>query len=136
MRNQHIAARWSDAGLGATASHAEMRDVMEAIGSELIDLGQASAALQAMLRPTQRPDRQGLQALDLFTQRLFALADFLATLTPAIDGGCSVDPSTALATVCLSDMARRLANGSYRRGSQDANPLPSAEVEAGVMDLF
>ena len=134
MENDCIGSRHQ--ATESTVSYAGVRDILEAIGSELIGLGEASGALQAMLRPTHRPDREGLQALDMFTQRLFALSEFLSTLTPAIDEHCQVDPAAALAAVCLSDMARRLAAGSYPAGHNDAKPSPDAEVEAGVMDLF
>lgn len=110
----------------------QWRSVIEALEHELRDMGRVGAELQAALSPQRVHGNDGLQALDLLTQRLCALGGFLAALTPAIDPGCRVDMRPALATISLSDVARRLS-----AGPADARAWPPADpAVAGVLDLF
>jgi hypothetical protein len=112
----------------------ELPAILGAVSRELVALGDMGADLQSVLSPLaqahgnlrQPPGSEEIQALDLFTQRLFVLADFLTALAPTVSPGSRADLRQALGAVSLSDVARRL-------GSAAAEEIP---VDTGALELF
>lgn len=116
---------------------AELEPVLHAVSRELASLGDMGTGLQAVLSSLAQahvrmtgeehaPASEDIQALDLFTQRLFVLAEFLTALAPTVTLGAQADLSQALAVVSLSDVARRL-------GAE--GPL-EAVADTGAFELF
>jgi hypothetical protein len=91
--------------------HAEttLPAMLRAVQRELVSLGTQAEQLQDRLSPVVRTvPGAALQDLDLLTQRLFGLTDFLDTLIPALPDQM-LDLAPALDAMTLSDQARRLA---------------------------
>ena len=99
--------------------------VLRAVRCEMTSLGGQAQHLQDRLSPIARTEQgEALQALDLLTQRLFGLADFLDRLIPALPDQ-ALDLAPALDVMTLSDQVRRLAG-------LPAQPTPSP----GGLELF
>ncbi len=121
---------------------AELPAILGAVSRELSALGDMGADLQSVLSPLAHahgnlrqlsgevghvPGSEEIQALDLFTQRLFVLADFLTALAPTVSPGSRAGLRRALSAVSLSDVARRL-------GSVAA--VEEMPVDTGALELF
>jgi hypothetical protein len=119
-------------------SQAELVPILQAVSRELTSLGNMGAVLQSVLSSLasahaglasgiHAPASEDIQVLDLFTQRLFVLADFLNTLAPTITPGSRGNLSLALDSVNLADVARRLG-----AEAPDENEL----TYAGELEMF
>ncbi len=119
----------------------ELPAILGAVSRELSALGDMGADLQSVLSPLAHahgnlrqlsgdaghvPGSEEIQALDLFTQRLFVLADFLTALAPTVSQGSRADLRQALGVVSLSDVARRLGSAASEEIS----------VDTGALELF
>lgn len=109
----------------------ELSPILQAVSRELASLGDMGSSLQSVLGAlasahartigdSGMPGSEDIQALDLFTQRLFGLADFLAALAPTVTPGSCGDLDRALQVVSLSDVARRLKGESPGDLAMDA----------------
>jgi hypothetical protein len=120
----------------------ELPAILGAVSRELSALGDMGADLQSVLSPLAHahgnlrqlsgdvghvPGSEEIQALDLFTQRLFVLADFLTALAPTVSPGSRADLRRALSVVSLSDVARRLGSEAT------AQEMPA---DTGALELF
>ena len=116
---------------------AELSPILHAVSRELASLGDMGSVLQSVLSQLasaharvsgeqHAPGSEDIQALDLFTQRLFVLADFLKALAPTVTPGSCGDLGRALEGVNLSDVARRL--GAEGSGFEDG-PVDTGELE-------
>ncbi len=119
-------------------SQAELAPILQAVSRELTSLGDMWAVLQSVLsslasahaglaNEMHAPASEDIQVLDLFTQRLFVLADFLNTLAPTVTPGSCGNLSLALGAVNLADVARRL--GAEAPGEDEP-------VYAGDLEMF
>ncbi|GAB0114402.1 hypothetical protein [Acidisoma sp. C75] len=106
--------------------------IMDTIAGEISELGTTIDRLQAMLSPalsTIAEDAEyvrHVQAFDLASQRLNALATFMSSLNTAIPHHYVVNSSSALNEVKLSALARRLT------GREEVPP----DLSSGELDLF
>ena len=116
---------------------AQLLPVLQAVSRELASLGDMGSSLQSVLSSlasaharmtgdSHVPGSEDIQALDLFTQRLFVLADFLTALAPTVTPGSCGNLDQALEVVSLSDVARRLKGESPH----------DMEVDAGEFEMF
>jgi hypothetical protein len=120
----------------------ELPAILGAVSRELSALGDMGADLQSVLSPLAHahgnlrqltgevghvPGSEEIQALDLFTQRLFVLADFLTALAPTVSPGSRADLRQALGAVSLSDVAKRLGS---------AAAVEEMPVDTGALELF
>jgi len=124
---------------GAPAqSQADLSPILQAVSRELTALGDMGSVLQSVLSALATaharlsgephvPGSEDIQALDLFTQRLFVLADFLDALAPTVTPGSQGDLGRALEGVNLADVAKRLG--------ADA-PDMDEPVHTGELELF
>jgi len=116
----------------AVASERSLAAILDAIGAEFTELAGFAEELQsvlstALLRVAHDPHcHRNIQSLDLFSQRLRALSDFLAALGPAVPPAWRIDADAALHAVPLADLARHL---------QGHEPLAPQEP-AGELELF
>ena len=105
-----------------------------AVGREAADLQRDALALQDGLSSWLRVSGTGntarieLQALDLLSQRLRGLADFLGALAPTLPGDWRCNAQAAAALVTVSDLRNRLCV------PEDGQRAPA--VEAGACELF
>ncbi len=117
---------------------AELAPILQAVSRELTSLGDMGAVLQSVLsslasahtglaNEMHAPASEDIQVLDLFTQRLCVLADFLNTLTPTVTPGSCGNLCLALGAVNLADVARRL--GAEAPGEDE-------RVYAGDLEMF
>lgn len=125
------------------AARAALPPVLHAVSRELLALGDMGAGLQAafssltlaharMTGEEHAPSCEDIQALDLFTQRLFVLAEFLTALAPTVTPGSEADLSHALSAVNLADVARRLGTEEGGAAEEGAEP----ETDPGDFELF
>jgi hypothetical protein len=98
-----------------------------ACAGELAALADRCEALQAGLAPALQTGAaiEEAQTLDILTQSLAAVADYLHTLAADVPNEWVVDASSAAAAVRLTELAKRLAGGAL---------LPPPE--SGELDLF
>jgi len=96
-----------------------------ACADELAALAALCEQLQTDLSPAlQTLDAvEDAQALDLLTQSLGSIADYLIELSSSLPADWVIDPRSAAARVSLAEMARRLA------GAQAHAPSESGELE-------
>jgi hypothetical protein len=101
--------------------------MLGACAGELAVLAGRCEALQAGLAPALQGGAviEEAQSLDLVTQSLAAVADYLNVLAAGLPPEWVVDAQPAAATVPLSELARRLVGGA-----------PHAPSESGELDLF
>ena len=95
----------------------DLPPILQAVSRELTSLGDLGSSLQTVLSSLATahsrlagdgPGSEDIQAMDVFTQRLFVLADFLNALAPTVTPGSTGDLDRALEGVNLADVARRL----------------------------
>ena len=102
--------------------------VLDSIGHEMQALGALGTSLQAGLgRVTINHDSSSVeefQALDVLTQRLFDLANFLSALARCVPQDCQPDLSAGLRGLTLGHLQRRLS------------ALPDVKAEAGELEVF
>ena len=111
----------------AEASIQPLSRTLGACAGELAVLADLCEALQAGLAPALQSGaaiEEG-QTLDLLTQTLAAIADYLNVLAVALPSDWKIDAAAAATIVPLTDLARRLTGGACR---------PPAEP--GELDLF
>jgi hypothetical protein len=98
-----------------------------ACAGELAALADRCEALQAGLAPALQSGAaiEEAQTLDLLTQSLAAVADYLHALSVGLPGEWVVDTAPAAAVIPLAELARRLLGG----------PL-HAPPETGEIDFF
>ena len=117
---------------------ADLLPILQAVSRELTSLGDMGAVLQGVLSSLasaharlsgekHAPASEDIQALDLFTQRLFVLAEFLTALAPTVTPDSRGDLTRALEVVNLADVARRL-------GAQGTDPV--AAPSTGELELW
>ncbi|WP_426958709.1 hypothetical protein [Muricoccus radiodurans] len=107
-------------------------DILGAVGREASDLARMAAGLQAALPvPGTRlcaRTVESLQSLDLLTQRLQGLADFLDALAPTLPPAWRADVAAAVRGLTLSGLARRLSGA----GIEEPGAVEDCELfEAG-----
>lgn len=104
----------------------ELHDVaylIERIEPQLLELGGANIL--------QSPDSiKVMQGIDLAVQKARGLAEFIDTITGEVPQAISIDVTTALSLVKLTEMQKALAGGMRHGHSQ---PLSKA---AGDFDFF
>jgi hypothetical protein len=95
-----------------------------ACADELAALAALSQQLQTDLSPALQTLSavEDAQALDLLTQSLGAIADYLIDLAAGLPPDWLIDPRDAVARVSLAEMARRLA-GAHASDGQDSGEL-------------
>lgn len=109
--------------------------ILRAVSRELADAGQSACGLQDAVgcfvpAPGQRDQAvEALQALDLLTQQLQAVAAFLDALAPTLPAEWVGDAAAAAQLVTLSDLAHRL-------GRPHDGPLQAEGGGAGALELF
>ena len=107
-------------------------DLLITVEAELVELGRLAEQFQAVLGPAilRAADdfacHQEAQIIDLITQRLYGLSDFMRALRPSVPEVWSVDPEPAARVVTLSDLSCRL------RGA----PAQLSTHEAGEFEAF
>jgi len=106
--------------------------ILGLLGDEVLDLGRTIEQLQVILAPAlfhvadDPACHRNAQKLDLLTQRLHALADFVSSIKTSVPPSWHLDFAAALRRVKLSDLAWRL------KGERPEEPL----VPAGEADFF
>jgi len=109
-----------------------LRSLLQAFEAELHELGRLAETAQTTLsnvlsRAADDPAcHRDAQVLDLLTQRLFGMSNFLSNLAPSIPRLWHVDTSEAVKTVSLGALVDRL------NGASVANVLP----DVGELELF
>jgi hypothetical protein len=117
-------------------SQAELLPILQAVSRELASLGDMGSVLQSVLGSLATAQAQlsgephgavseDIQALDVVTQRLFVLADFLNALAPTVTPGSRGDLGLALEGVNLADVAKRLGAESV----DTDEPIHPGELE-------
>ncbi|CAN7144003.1 hypothetical protein LJR219_000007 [Phenylobacterium sp. LjRoot219] len=98
-----------------------------ACAGELAALADRCETLQAGLAPALQSGAaiEEAQTLDLLTQSLAAVADYLHALSETLPGDWRVDPNGPARAVPLAELAWRLVGG----------PMPSPP-ESGELDFF
>lgn len=98
-----------------------------ACAGELAALSDRCETLQAGLAPALQSGAaiEEAQTLDLLTQSLAAVADYLHALSQTLPEDWQVDPNGAARIVPLTELARRLVGG----------PMPPP-AESGELDFF
>jgi hypothetical protein len=117
----------------AEAPQAPLTEILEALGEEFSALGQFTEQFQtslspALLRVANDPDcHRNVQTLDLLSQRLAALSNYVLTIGREVPREVRINRQTALHNISLADLAYRL------RGA----PLPQeVEKHSGELELF
>lgn len=118
-----------------TAPAVPLRDVLDRVAAELVDLARLLERFETAAGPrileaaTRDPNlvRQ-LQSFDQIGQRVMGLVAFLTALAPTVARRCHLDPRPAAGVVTLADMAARLA---FRDEG-----VPSASVDRGDCELL
>ena len=111
----------------ADLSHQPLSRTLGACAGELAALAGLCEALQAGLAPALQGGAaiEEAQTLDLLTQTLGAVADYLHVLAAALPSDWTVDTTPAAASVPLTELAWRLVGGAFH-----------APPETGELDLF
>lgn len=102
-----------------------LSETLGACADELAALAALCEQLQTDLSPALQTLAavEDAQALDLLTQSLGSIADYLIELSSSLPSEWVIDPRDAASRVSLSEMARRLA------GAQGHAPPDSGELE-------
>lgn len=108
-------------------AHQPLTRTLGACAGELAALADRCEALQAGLAPALQSGAaiEEAQTLDMLTQSLAAVADYLHALAADIPKDWVVDAGPATSAVRLTELAKRLAGGAL---------LPAPE--SGELDLF
>lgn len=119
--------------LNANESHTPLRLILLAIGEEFQELGRFADRFQLTLSPAIKSLAQDLvchrdiQSLDLLSQRLVALSQYILAISHLLPEELRLDSSQALACIKLSDLQYRLKG----------TPVPVEEVfRTGELELF
>jgi hypothetical protein len=109
----------------ADAQGAPLADVLEVCARELQALTEQCERLQALISPVLRrvEDGEEIQAMDLLTQSLNGVAQYLAALSQGVAPGWRVDAAQAASGVTIHDLACRL------QGVAAAPPVPSGDFD-------
>jgi hypothetical protein len=112
--------------VGKTQSQ-PLSQTLQACAQELAAWADRCETLQAGLSPVlqNKAAIEEAQILDLMTQSLGAMADYLKALAAGLPADWRVDAAPAAAILPLAELARRLSGGAGDRPS-----------EAGDLDLF
>jgi hypothetical protein len=116
---------------GAT-SETPLVTIFATLGKEFTELAQFAEELQtllsaALLRVAHDPQcHQNIQMLDLFSQRLQALSDFITSIGQAVPPAWRIDSGGAVSAVRLSDLASRLQGRSTLE----------EDAQAGSLEMF
>jgi hypothetical protein len=111
----------------ADLSQQPLSRTLGACAGELAALADRCETLQAGLAPALQSGAaiEEAQTLDLLTQTLAAVADYLNVLAGGLPSEWRVDTTPAAASVPLTELAWRLAGGAFH-----------APAESGELDLF
>jgi hypothetical protein len=109
------------------ASHQPLSRTLGACAGELAALADVCEGLQAGLAPALQSGAaiEEAQTLDLITQTLAAVAEYLAMIAAGLPHDWTVDARLAASAVPLTELAARLAGGALH-----------APPESGELDLF
>jgi len=108
-------------------------DILQATARETSEIAGLACSLQSALSPLRTAAEQGrhaaieLQSLDVITQRLAGISDFLNALALRLPPHWMCDVAAAARVVTLSDLALRLSCADADTGVADY---------AGIVDLF
>lgn len=113
--------------MGTPPDAMPLSQTLGACADELAALAALCEQLQTDLSPAlqQLSAVEDAQALDLLTQSLGSIADYLIELSSVLPGDWRIDSRDAAARIPLAEMARRLAGGPA-----------SAPQESGELELF
>lgn len=113
--------------------HAPLCVILEALGEEFHELGKLTERFQCSLSPAlmqaaAHPDcHRDVQSLDLLSQRLAALSEYVLTICRLLPEDWQVNSQQALSNIALSDLQYRL------KGAR----LPAEpEHQSGELELF
>jgi hypothetical protein len=111
----------------ALGQHPPLSRTLGACAGELATLADRCEALQAGLAPALQSGAaiEEAQTLDLLTQTLAAVADYLNALASGLPAEWIVDARPAAAVVPLTELARRLVGGACHQ-----------PPESGELDMF
>jgi hypothetical protein len=110
-------------------SETPLLGVLFSLASEFAELSQLADEMQAVLSPAlmrlaDDPDcLRNVQMLDLFSQRLDALAMFVNVLTKNVPANWIVDTQDAVGVIKLSALADRLVGAAEMEPSADAGTV-------------
>lgn len=113
--------------------HAPLHSILQALGEEFSELGRFTETFQSNLSPAllQVADNgqchRDVQSLDLLSQRLTALSQYVLTIGKLLPPDWQVNSHHALSNITLSDLQYRLKGA----------PVPeNLEHESGELELF
>ena len=113
--------------------HAPLHSILQALGEEFFELGRFTETFQSNLSPAlmQVADNgqchRDVQSLDLLSQRLTALSQYVLTIGRLLPPDWQVNSHHALSNITLSDLQYRLKGA----------PVPeNLEHESGELELF
>ncbi|SOE18154.1 hypothetical protein SAMN05877838_3072 [Hoeflea halophila] len=113
-----------------------LREVMERISSELVDVAQLIERLEPLLsngRSTEflaSPDHMRvMQGIDLAVQKTHGLAEFLNGISERLEPEHLIDITTALNLLTLEDMKRRLKASIHETPSADVYQKASGDLD-------
>jgi len=113
--------------------HASLNGILEALGEEFHELGRFTEQFQVNLGPAliqvaNNPEcHRDVQSLDLLSQRLAALSQYVLTICRLLPDDWRVNSQSALGTITLSDLQYRLQGA----------PLPNEpDKVSGELELF
>jgi hypothetical protein len=113
--------------------HASLNAILEALGEEFYELGRFTEQFQVHLGPAllnlaSNPEcHRDVQSLDLLSQRLAALSNYVLTIGRLLPDDWRVNSHSALSNITLSDLQYRLQGA----------PLPhEANKLSGELELF
>ena len=123
----------TDSGADAEEHRTSLRVILSAIGEEFRELGRFTDNFQVSLSPAVRrlaldaACHRDIQSLDLLSQRLTALADYILDISQLLPEALSLDSRRALSCITLSDLQYRLKGV----------PVPMEEGHrSGELELF
>ncbi len=118
---------------GETKQHAPLCAILEALGEEFYELGRFTEQFQTTLSPAllqvaiNHNCHRDVQSLDLLSQRLVALSQYVLTIGRLLPAEWQVNSQHALSSITLSDLQYRLQGA----------PLPEeASRQSGELELF
>ncbi len=123
----------TDLQAGAEEDQTSLRCILSAIGEEFRELGRFTDRFQLSLSPAvgrlalDGACHRDVQSLDLLSQRLAALSDYILEISQLLPEELSVDSRRALASITLSELQYRLKGA----------PVPAEEGHrSGELELF
>ena len=119
--------------LGINEPHTPLRLILLAISEEFGELGRFADRVQFTLSPAARDlaldltCHRDVQSLDLLSQRLAALSEYISAIGKLLPEEFRLDSRHALASITLSELQYRLSGA----------PLPVCEAcRTGELELF